>query len=898
MNATIPVALRIQLAAVLSGFAGLGYEMVWVKMLTVSLGHEIVSVLAVLAAFFVGLAFGAWMLSDRIIRSETPQRWYAGIEAVIGFWAVALIWLMPLTGRVLPGLIGAEPSALTHAGIAFGATLFLLAPATVAMGATLPAAERVFSGAMGEGHHVGRLYGLNTLGAVLGTVLGAFVLAPRLGFQNTLGVLAVANLLAAVALSSIRMPLASVPVTTVNASVVDRHWQSRLGACLFISGLLGLGYEVVVVRVMSQVLENTVFTFAAVLSVYLAGTALGAAIYQRHVAGRGHQVRAWLVALNGIGALLGLVALSRAPSIYGFGIEALGQSMAGAIFGDLLLATIVFFPPTLAMGALFSDLAQEARGVMGLGRAVACNTLGSGVAPPLFGMVLLPMLGARDLLLGMMVGYLFVLILAPRAATGPSPTASGYRVTAADTRGGQRRAAGAVGLSVATLAGLAGLLMAPLQFVSMPPGGSLVDYREGVMASVAVVKDAGGVLHLKVNNQYTMGSTSANYADHRQTHIPILMHPAPESALFLGVGTGASMNAAQFHPGLAVTAVELVPEVLGALHYFNTDPAQNAWRTPPRLLTADARRYVLSSPEHFDVIVADLFHPSRDGAGFLYTQEHFAAVRERLSEDGLFCQWLPLFQMDLDTLRLITRSFLEVFPDGQMVLPHFSLSHPIVGLVGGQAPLSFGPGWLGRRVADETLQRELIRLKLNSDFAVLGGYLGGSAALEAWTRGVRRNTDDHPHVNFVAPRFEYEKRVGHGERLLALNADLTPFRDNPFRVAGSSAATDGPEEDAYAAAFDRYLKARDMYLTLGSTVRPDPDIESMLAQTKAPLLAIISESPDFEPAYGPLLNMAQSLSMQNIEAAVALLREIDAAAPSRPEARYWLDQLRADAGTP
>lgn len=429
------------------------------------------------------------------------------------------------------------------------------------------------------------------------------------------------------------------------------------------------------------------------------------------------------------------------------------------------------------------------------------------------------------------------------------------------------------------------------------------------MASVAIVEDTAGVVHLKVNNQYTMGSTSANYADHRQTHIPLLLHPAPEHALFLGVGTGASMNAAKFHPGLSVTAVELVPEVIDSLHWFGTDPAQNQWSIPPRLIASDARRYVLSSSESFDVIIADLFHPSRDGAGFLYTKEHFAAVRARLSEDGVFCQWLPLFQMDLDTLKLITRAFLEAFPDARMMLPHFSLSHPIVGLVGTRAPQSFEPGWLGQRVSDRTLQQELVRLRLNSDFAVLGGHLAGEAALRAFVDETPVNTDDHPYVNYVAPKFEYEKEVGHGSRLLTLNAALAPLRDNPFAVSPAPEALGAQDADAtdldsastrraYAEGFARYLEARDAYLVAGSRVVPDPDIRVMLAQTRDPLLAIVARSPDFEPAYGPLLNMAQALSETDREAAIALLQEIDAAAPSRWEARYWLDQLRTNRDLP
>ena len=893
-------ARRVQAVALLSGFAGLGYEMVWVKMLTVSLGHEIVSVLAVLAAFFVGLGLGALALGRRIARSTEPARWYARIEGVIGVWALALTALIPLSAQILPTLIGAEPSAARHAVLAFGGTLLLLAPATLAMGATLPAAERVFTVWVGEGRHVGRLYALNTFGAVLGTLVSTFVLAPQIGFSRTLWLLAGLNFVCVGMLRGLGKPpgQASAAIGDTAAHSAHPGW---LLAALFLTGLLGLGYEVVVVRVLSQVLENTVYTFAVVLAVYLTGTAVGAALFQRLGHPGGPAARGWLVGLTVVTSVLGMILLAVSDSVYAGAIALFGQRTLGALSGDLWVALLVFLAPTMSMGALFAQLAQQALPQMGLGRAVAANTLGSALAPALFGMVLMPAVGPKAILMMVALGYLLVLVV---PAVSPAEHA-GVRLSGT-------RALGLVVFAVACVLG-AGRSLAPLRFVDTPANGRLVHYDDGVMAAVSVVQDAGGIYHLKVNNQYTMGSTSANYADHRQTHIPLLMHPNPERALFLGVGTGASMNAAQYHPGLATTAVELVPEVLESLTFFGTDPSQNAWPVPPRLIASDARRYVLASDQRFDVIVADLFHPSRDGAGLLYTREHFQAVRDRLSEDGLFCQWLPLFQMDLATLRLISRAFLEAFPDAKLFLPHFSLSHPIVGLIGSNAPLDFESGWLSRRVTDRTLQQELVRLKLNSDFAVIGGYLGGSAALRAFTANTALNTDDLPRVNYLAPRFEYEKRAGHGERLLALNAMLAPERDNlfahtmpddapsgapasqstPLRASGGASATPSSVAyaDAVAGAFDRYLAARDAYLKAGSQVKPHPDPRVMLEATRGPLLEVIRISPDFDPAYGPLLNMAEQLLTQEPGAAIALLAEMQAAAPGRPEAGFFLDEL-------
>ena len=195
--------------------------------------------------------------------------------------------------------------------------------------------------------------------------------------------------------------------------------------------------------------------------------------------------------------------------------------------------------------------------------------------------------------------------------------------------------------------------------------------------TVFVVEDREGHYYLKVNNKFLMGSTASQFSDGRQGHIPLLLHPNPKRALFLGLGTGVTFAAGALHPSLSADGVELVPEILQVLPYF--EKATGSFDKYPQLNihVADARRYINTSQEFYDLIVADLFHPARDGAGFLYTAEHFDAIRARLAPGGIFCQWLPLYQMDLDVLRLIIRTFLKVFPEGNAFLATSACRHPL-----------------------------------------------------------------------------------------------------------------------------------------------------------------------------------------------------------------------------
>jgi hypothetical protein len=197
---------------------------------------------------------------------------------------------------------------------------------------------------------------------------------------------------------------------------------------------------------------------------------------------------------------------------------------------------------------------------------------------------------------------------------------------------------------------------------------------------------------------------------------------------------------------------------------------------------ADARRFVNASTKKYDVIVADLFHPARDGAGSLYTAEHFSSIRSRLNSGGIFCQWLPLYQMDLGIVRVIVRTFLQVFPEGKAYLAHFSLQTPILGLIAGTGPIALNEDWMSHRVNDPALYRELKALRLHDSFALFGCFLAGPEELEQFAGSGPINTDDHPVVIFEAPRFVYSQQDPAYVRLLGLIDRFEPSR-NTFSIA-------------------------------------------------------------------------------------------------------------------
>ena len=358
-----PAALAVMVA---SGFAGLGYQIVWTQQCALWLGHESAALLAVVTAFFGGLALGALAFGARIERSAQPARWYAAGEGVVALWSLALLGLMGPVSAGLLALTGARPAPAWQWAVAFAGTFLMLLPATAAMGATLPAMARLLAPLRWQARRVAALYACNTLGAVIGVLAAAFWLVPTWGLARTAGLCAVLSGLCA-------------------------------GAAL-----------------------------ALLLAVYLVGTALGAAAYARgwagppepdlrqagplHAAPQDRRADRLLCALA-LACLLGAASLWAADSTRDAVQRALGPGMAPALAAEATLALAAFLLPTVLMGALFSRLTLRARSAgVALGRALGANTLGAAAAPLLLGVLSLPALGAKGALLALLLGYLALLL--------------------------------------------------------------------------------------------------------------------------------------------------------------------------------------------------------------------------------------------------------------------------------------------------------------------------------------------------------------------------------------------------------------------------------------------------------------------------------------------------------
>ncbi|MCK5799354.1 MAG: hypothetical protein KAI47_19320, partial [Deltaproteobacteria bacterium] len=336
------------------------------------------------------------------------------------------------------------------------------------------------------------------------------------------------------------------------------------------------------------------------------------------------------------------------------------------LLGEWVIALAVFTVPTILMGALFSHIVG-ALTENATGYAYGLNTLGATAAPFVFGLLAIPKMhytGAYYL-----VAYAYLALLAFHLIT---------------SRGRLLW----IPIAIFLIVGLDFSAPTSLSLVTPPPGWKLLDRKEGLFGAVLVIERAGlskaeGKLQrrLQVGQRFRMGGLRA-FAEHRMGHMPLLMAQHRQRSLFLGVGTGATLGATRAYPISRVDAVELVPEILTALPYFSAINANISRDPSVHFHAGDARRFVASAKQRWNLIVADLFHPARDGAANLFSLEHFRILREKLEPGGIFVQWIPLYQFATVDLRLVIRTFLAAFPEADSFLGIYNAKTPILAIVG------------------------------------------------------------------------------------------------------------------------------------------------------------------------------------------------------------------------
>jgi predicted membrane-bound spermidine synthase len=605
-----------------SGFCSLVYQVVWLRVAMGGFGATTPLISIVLSIFMAGLAFGSWAGGKLVKKLERKSArfflgLYGGIELLIGVSGVVVAPLLRL-GHALFGVQTAWDSSAYYL-VSAGWIGLVMLPFCTLMGATFPAAMAGIRGAFPNrsSRSFSYLYVANVVGAMTGVIASAFVLIELMGFTRTLWTAAALNAL--IGLSAFAASRRFASATSVAPTVTPEPAPAASAVSgdvmilplLFTTGLASLAMEVVWTRQFMPFLGPVVYSFAAMLAVYLAATAIGTRVYRAAIRRRGGAaVSTWnrVVIVAGVFALGPLLAAD--PRL-------MQVSHWSLLYGSLRVAAGIG-PFCAALGFLTPMLVDRwSRGVPNrAGTAYAINAIGCIVGPLLAGFLLLPNLGER---------WTLIVLTLPLFVFG------GWRQAGSPDGAPQRRPVRllALALSIALL-----LAVFSRDFATFYPGARIGrDYTATVTAY-----GSGMRKRLLVNG---LGMTILTPATKMMAHLPLASLAAPpRRVLVLCFGMGTSFRSS-LSWGTPVTVVELVPSVPPLFGYFHRDAGELLQSPRATVVIDDARRFLERSRDSFDVVIADPPPPPEAaGSSLLYSTEFYRAVARRLAHGGILQTWL------------------------------------------------------------------------------------------------------------------------------------------------------------------------------------------------------------------------------------------------------------------
>ncbi len=757
-----------------SGAAGLIYEVIWSRYLTTIFGATLPAVSTVLAAFMGGLALGSFALGKRSDTMQRPLRFYAFLELGIAIGGVGvpilLMGLEPLN-RLVFGLIS-NFAAITF--YRFLVNFIVLLLPTTLMGATLPVLSRFLVHRRDTlGLNVGSLYAANTFGAVTGAAVCGFALIAMLGVRGAMFTAAALNMLVFVLAYTLsgKLEQGDAPQEQIAEPEENAPLDARLSRIALItygiSGFVALSLQVVWTRGLAfctVVLRSSTYSFSAMLTVFLAGLAIGSAIITPRVDRQEQPSRlyALLLLLLGLASgLSGILLFNIAPAVAPFNDLFVREGdyvpFWVATLDLFFNAVLVMGLPTLLMGMLFPVAAKlcvpNLRRVGGsVGRLYAMNTIGSIFGAFAAGFILIPLLGmSRTILL--LTGVEMVL---------------GVSVLLAD-----RKITPMFRMAMAT-AGVAALVIFALRLPTrnetfrnaLPLHSRVLAYEEGPLATVSVTEDPLGYREIAVDNVGVAGTSRVMLTDQKSlAHLPALLLHKPSKVLTVGFGSGGASYSYTLYPELKnvhcveIASTVLRPEIQRLLTASNGGLLDRLKELPQyHIIQADARSYLRFTRERYDSIATDCTDLRYKSNANLYDREYFQLCRDRLTDDGMVVVWMPLGALTREIFTCALGTFHDVFPEMHVWYFNTDTVHYIL-LAGFKQKHLVDYNELAQRLARGPIAKDLKILNLNDPDKILGCYVTGGEPLAKLLKNSRINTENNPIIEFEAPLSAYNDEL-------------------------------------------------------------------------------------------------------------------------------------------
>jgi len=770
----------IRLSAIfllLSGIASLTYQVVWVRLLGISMGSTSASISTVLAAFFFGLAIGSYFAERLTKNNISSLHPYLILEAII---AISGLILLPILLN-LDSFIAAVPSINATISMKFIITMTLLSIPTICMGATFPVmAALIIRKQTNFGLRMSQLYSLNTAGAVLGAALSGFLFIPLWGLDGAIYLAVGINVFIVcsglylnkhIKLSPIENPNTqskqdlSAPRIAFNTAAPLR---SQALFILFLTGFVSIACEVAWTKYLSIFTGTTIYGFAAILTIFLIGISSGSWAIKNHIA-KIKKPELWissLVILLGASLIITRVILNWVPNYYEF-INQLNTSQAIIQTLKYALVFAILFIPTFIFGALFPiNLKLYCGNFSGvrtrIGKAYAVNTLASIFGAVAAGFYIIPKFGTDQLLTAMAI----LMLIAPIIFM-PSIKQLSRKIALGST---------------ALVIIISSTWLPHIDYKSLITS---IDYnakfggannafknpkylflKEGKTGVISMVTYNGRTVYLQNNglkesvydlkNEYNVLLTESLLG-----LVPYFLHPNPKNAFIVGFGGGVTTKALSFTKLLKIKVVELEPAVVEAGRAVLKHEIPVLADPRVSLEFNDARNTLLMSPQKYDIIASQPSHPWLAHAATVFTQEFFQLVNSRLTPKGIYGQWVNLFQMDTTTLKSLFKSFYNVFPEG-MIFANLYTGDLI--MYGSNYKLNFDFAQIEKRMQETKIKKAMQHHKIMSANDLLYYFALSRKQAVALSHDAIANTD----LNILS-----EVRLSHLAKKL-------PLKENPY----------------------------------------------------------------------------------------------------------------------
>jgi spermidine synthase len=709
-------------AFVLSGAAGLIYESIWSRYLGLFVGHSAYAQIIVLVIFLGGMSLGAYLAGRRSHRVRSPLLWYAGVEILVGVMALAFHdvfgWATTAAyDSLFPSLSGAGLTALK-----WGIASALILPQSILLGTTFPLMSagviRVAGAGRAPGRILGLLYFANSLGAAVGVVLAGFYLIAAVGLPGTVLIAAFMNILAAVVVGLLARahdrftaaratadPSLAPGVTTPESR--EPRARSPLWTPLLIvafgTAVASFVYEIAWIRMLSLVLGSATHAFELMLSAFILGLALGALWIRSRADAIAEPIRF----LGYVQWAMGLLAVATLP-LYLMSFDWMAAVIMSVEENEngyrlfqvtrYVLALVVMLPATFCAGMtlplITKVLMRSGAGEPAIGAVYAINTLGSIAGVILAGLLLMPLLGLKLLLVvGAVIDVglgIWLVWMAGRGLAAPD-VASGP--VAQSPKRLLWRSEGSLTLPIlATAALLAGILLLSRFDLARLTSGvyrhgilsrsteyTFLYYKDGRTATVSMRRGADGFVTLATNGKPDASMEKAwldtiGVSGQRtftrdiatQLLLPLItLAHAPDAQNIAVIGHGSGMSS---HVLLGssrareVVTIEIEPEMIEASKHFR--PANRRVFDDARstFVIDDAKSYFASSGRTFDLILSEPSNPWVSGVSGLFTVEFYDRVKRQLAPHGVFGQWLHLYELSDGLVNSVLAALDSVFP--------------------------------------------------------------------------------------------------------------------------------------------------------------------------------------------------------------------------------------------